>query len=223
MYIFFEDRHIIKKQTITFFVTHNYNPIFKANSNYAVRVQVLYSALQRNVRFKLGCLHMSRVDRAGPVTRTIFALGSYEKYQPGFRDEKRPKIQGTSSGTKFKKQSKHGAWRNTKILTFCPTIASLTLTAVSLQLNGMVMMWKIQQAMQDDAIRTARIPPVVHDHPVNRDEVFIWQNFPLTEISGTTEPVRPLIRTHRNFAKNLEVRWEIGNRTHMKRLSIIHY
>ena len=35
------------------------------------------------------------------------------------------------------------------------------------------MMWKIQQAMEDDAIRTARI------HPGNRDEVFIWQNFQL--------------------------------------------
>ena len=37
------------------------------------------------------------------------------------------------------------------------------------------MMWKIQQAMQDDAIRTARIHPAVH--PSNWDEVFIWQNF----------------------------------------------
>ena len=37
------------------------------------------------------------------------------------------------------------------------------------------MMWKIQQAMQDDATRTARIHPAVH--PGNRDEVFIWQNF----------------------------------------------
>ena len=33
------------------------------------------------------------------------------------------------------------------------------------------MMWKRQQAMQDDAIRTAGI------HPGNRDEVFVWQNF----------------------------------------------
>ena len=39
----------------------------------------------------------------------------------------------------------------------------------------MLLMWKIQQAMQDDAIRTARIHPAVH--PGNRDEVFIWQNF----------------------------------------------
>ena len=37
------------------------------------------------------------------------------------------------------------------------------------------MMWKIQQAMQNDAIRTTRIYPAVHSG--NRDEVFIWQNF----------------------------------------------
>ena len=53
--------------------------------------------------------------------------------------------------------------------------ASVTLKAVSLQLNGMLMMCKIQQAMKDDAIRTTRIHPAVH--PGNRDEVFIWQNF----------------------------------------------
>ena len=53
--------------------------------------------------------------------------------------------------------------------------ASVTLKAVSLQLNGMLMMCKIQQAMQDDAIRTTRIHPAVH--PGNWDEVFIWQNF----------------------------------------------
>ena len=61
------------------------------------------------------------------------------------------------------------------------------------------MMWKIQQAMQDDAIRTARIHPAVQ--PSNRDEVFIWQKFSArlprsrlekTEIS-VTEPARPLI------------------------------
>ena len=37
-----------------------------------------------------------------------FALGSYEKFNPGFRDEKRPKILGRTSGAKFEKQSKHG-------------------------------------------------------------------------------------------------------------------
>ena len=50
---------------------------------------------------------MSLVDRACSVTGMNFALGSYEKCQPGFRDEKRSKILGTSSGTKFRKQSKH--------------------------------------------------------------------------------------------------------------------
>ena len=51
---------------------------------------------------------MSPVDWAGPVTGLNFALGSYEKFQPGFWDDKRSKILGTSSGTKFGKQSKHG-------------------------------------------------------------------------------------------------------------------
>ena len=111
---------------------------------------------------------MSPVDRAGSVTGMNFALRSYEKFQPGFRDKKRSKIRGTRSGARFKKQGKHG---ETKILTFGPIIASLTLKTVSLQLNGMLMMWKIQQAMQDDAIRTARIHPAIH--PGNRDDVFI--------------------------------------------------
>ena len=51
---------------------------------------------------------MSPVDRAGPLTWTSFALGSYEKIQPGFRDEKRPKILGTSFGAKLEKQNKVG-------------------------------------------------------------------------------------------------------------------
>ena len=31
---------------------------------------------------------MSPVNQAGSVTGINFALGSYEKFQPGFRDEK---------------------------------------------------------------------------------------------------------------------------------------
>ena len=50
-------------------------------------------------------------------------------------------------------------WWNTKIITFAPIIASATLKAVSLQLNGCLRCEKIQQAIQDDAIRTARIHP----------------------------------------------------------------
>ena len=64
-------------------------------------------------------------------------------------------------------------YRNTKILTFALIIASATLKSVSLPLNGMLMIWKIQQAMQDDAIPTSRIHPDIY--PCNRAEVFIWQ------------------------------------------------
>ena len=52
---------------------------------------------------------MSLVEKAGPVTGTNFSLGSYEKFQASFRDEKKKaKDPGTSSGAKFEKQSKHG-------------------------------------------------------------------------------------------------------------------
>ena len=37
---------------------------------------------------------MSPVNRAGSVTGINFALGSYEKFQPGFRDEERVKDPG---------------------------------------------------------------------------------------------------------------------------------
>ena len=83
---------------------------------------------------------MSPVNQAGSVTGMNFALGSYEKFQPGFRDEKRSKILGTSSGAEFGKQ-RH---EKIKILTFGPILPSVTLKAVSLQLNGMLIMWKIQ-------------------------------------------------------------------------------
>ena len=52
---------------------------------------------------------MSPVDRAGSLTGANFTLGSYEKFQPGFRDEKRPK---TSCDVKFEKQSKHSETQN---------------------------------------------------------------------------------------------------------------
>ena len=55
---------------------------------------------------------MSPVDRADSVTGMNLALSSYEKFQPGFRDEKRSKILGTSFGAKFGKQSKHAETQN---------------------------------------------------------------------------------------------------------------
>ena len=59
-----------------------------------------------------GPLHTSPVDRAGSVTGMNFALDSYEKLEPGFRDKKRSKILGTSSCAKFGKQSKHAETQN---------------------------------------------------------------------------------------------------------------
>ena len=80
------------------------------------------------------------------------------------------------------------------------------------------MMWKIQQAMQDDAIRTARIHPAVH--PGNRDEVFTWQNFSARlprsrlEKPRSREPSQPALSHEHieNFTKDLEVRRDLGNR-----------
>ena len=47
-------------------------------------------------------------QQADPVTGIKFALGSYQKFQPGFRDEETSKILGVSTGAKFEKRSKHG-------------------------------------------------------------------------------------------------------------------
>ena len=80
-----------------------------------------------------------------------------------------------------------------KNFTFTPMISSATLKAVSLQLNGMLMMWKIQQAMKDDGIWTARIHPAFF--PVTGLKCSYGKiSSPLTEISGT-EPARPLMNT----------------------------
>ena len=114
-----------------------------------------------------GPLHMS------PVDRDEFRLGFIWEISAWFPRREKAKDPGTSSGAKFEKQSRHG---ETKNLTLVPTIASVTLTAVSLQLNGMFMISKIQQAMQDDAIQTARIHPAFI-LVTGMNEEFIWQNF----------------------------------------------
>ena len=80
---------------------------------------------------------------------------------------KGPKILGTSYGANFEKQRKH---RETQKLS---RIGMATLIAVSLQLNGMLIMWKIQQAM--GRCRSGR-QNSSRFHPGNRAEVFIWSN-----------------------------------------------
>ena len=66
----------------------------------------------------------------GPISRN-FALGSYEKFQPGFRDEKR---QSEDFWREMRERKR--TWRNTKIITSVPVIALATLIAVSLQLRS---------------------------------------------------------------------------------------
>ena len=127
---------------------------------------------------------MSPVDRAGPLSGTNFALGSYEKIQlSGFRDDKRTKFLGKSFGAKLEKQTKI-AKRNRVI---APIMALATLLAVSLQSNRLLMMWKfISQSKMisfGPPCCVIKLPCYVIDHlthallrrihPGNRDEVFI--------------------------------------------------
>ena len=93
-------------------------------------------------------------------------------FNPVSKMKKRPKILGRVLAPKSRNKANMAKHKN---FNFRAYIASATLKAVSLQLNGMLTMWKIQQAMQDDAMRAARIHPSIH--PGNRAEVFIWQNF----------------------------------------------
>lgn len=101
---------------------------------------------------------------------TNFALGSCEKFRLAFQDEKRAKILGR---VLVRNSRKKATRRNTKLITFAPVIALVTPKVVSLQLNGMLMMWIIQQAMQEDAIQVAII------YQGNRAEMFISENFQL--------------------------------------------
>ena len=73
---------------------------------------------------------VSPVDQAWLVAETNFTLGSYETFQPVFKDEKRKKTMGMSSGAKFEKQSKHVETKSYNLA---------TLKAVSVQTNGMLM------------------------------------------------------------------------------------
>ena len=157
------------------------------------------------------------------VTGTNFALGSYEKFQPGFRDEKKAKNPGDEFWCETRETGQ--TWQNTKIITFAPIIALATLAAVSLQLNGMLMMWKIQKAMQDDAIWAARI------HPSNRAEVFTWQKFqPAYRDRGwknrdLRHPSQPALSYEHieNFTTSLEARRDLGNLAYVERPLIMSY
>ena len=138
-----------------------------------------------------------------PVTGMHYALGSYETFQPSFRDEKRSTILVTRSGAKFGEKSKHG---ETKILTYWPIIARVTLKAVSLQLNGCSWYGKYCRQCKTMLSGTPEFIPL--SIPVTGVKCSYGKlSSPLTEISvekteiSETEPVRPLIWTHRKFYK----------------------
>ena len=66
-----------------------------------------------------------------------------------------------------------------KVITFAPFIRLATQRAESLQINVVLMTWKIQLVKEDDSIRAAEFNLRFHfRHPGNRAEMFITQNFP---------------------------------------------
>ena len=85
------------------------------------------------------------------------SLGSHEKLQPGFWDEKKGRRPGRRALARNSRNKANMAKQ--KVKTFAPIIALATLLDVSLQSNGMLIMLKIQQAKQDDTIRAAKFIP----------------------------------------------------------------
>ena len=86
------------------------------------------------------------MNRYTPITGVYVAFGSCEKCQPGFRDEKRSKILGTSSGAKLGKQSKHGETKNFNFQahhSFGNSYSCITADQWD------AMMWKIQQGIMN--------------------------------------------------------------------------
>ena len=135
-----------------------------------------------------GPLHMSPAGRAGPVTAgRIFAHGSYEKFQLGFRDEIRPNILATSSGAKCEKASKHGETQKSNNFRAYHSFGNSygCITAVK------------QDAcdVENTAGNAGRCNPGIPETGQNCTKLFSQlTEIPVgkTEISGT-EPARPVI------------------------------
>ena len=123
--------------------------------------------------------------------------------------------------------------KRNRVITFAPIMALATLLAVSLQLNGLLMMWKIHQAKQNDAIRAAllcdetvmKLRCYVIDHLTHallrrihlgiRDEVIIWQNFPARLPRSRLEKPSQAALSYEHiedFTKDSEVMRNLGNR-----------
>ena len=125
-----------------------------------------------------------------PSYRDKFRLGFIWEISARFPRWESAKDPGDEFWRQIRKTKQ--TWRNTKVITFAPVIASATLKAVSLQLI-------------DDAIRTARIHPAfIPETGLKCSHGKIFS--PLTEIPvGKTE------------ISELEPRRDLGNRARMKR------
>ena len=95
-----------------------------------------------------------------------------------------------------------------KVITSAHIIALATLIAVSLWSSGMLMMWKMQQAKQDDA---EFIHPAFS--PVTGLKCFLWKNFP-PFLPRSRQPSQPALSYEHieTLIKDSEVRRDLGNR-----------
>ena len=98
-----------------------------------------------------------------------------------------------------------------KVITSEHIIALATLIAVSLWSNGMLMMWKMQQAKQYDVEFIRRIHPAFI--PVTGLKCFLWKNFP-PFLPRSRQPSQPALSYEHieTLIKDSEVRRDLGNR-----------
>ena len=97
------------------------------------------------------------------------------------------------------------------VIAFAPFMALATLLAVPLQLNWLLIMWKIHQAKQNDAIRAALLcdeTALLRLRPINACAIaknssrqMGWSVHMAKFSSPLTDPGRSLIWTHRKFYK----------------------
>ena len=117
---------------------------------------------------------MSLVDSTGPVTEANFALGSYEKFQPGFRVEGRPKTQGSRVLVRNSRNKANMATH--KKYNFRAYHSLVTpkagITAVKWDASDVNIAAGNARRCHPGRQRSSRF------HPGNRAKVmFIWQNF----------------------------------------------
>ena len=171
-----------------------------------------------------------------PAYRDEFGLGFIWENSARFPRWEKAEDPGDEFWREFIRKTKQKMAKRNWVITFAPIMALATLLAVSLQLNGLLMMCKIHQAKQNDAIWAALLcdeTALLRHRPFNafiaiaknsgnRDVVFVWQKFssPLTDQAALSyEHIE-------NFTKDLEVRRDHGsraspvNRAHMRGLQI---